>query len=174
MCVCVCVCVREKGREGEWQSGPQFGVLSPGPDCIYSQGPRPCGLELPLHAPVHPRLHGRPGKLSLPCSLPPDQLLETLRGCNGSTVFSMMQAVCPLGRGYRWLAGPAQCAHPLPPADSRAGPGPVLMLTAFPACVWGGVWQVAQRPLRCFPSVFTRCRLPWEGFHGRTDLNSNT
>lgn len=51
--------------------------------------------------------------------LPPDQLLETLCGCSGSTVFSMMQAVCPLGWGYRWLAGLVKCACPQPPADSR-------------------------------------------------------
>lgn len=42
------------------------------------------------------------------------QLLEALCGCSGSTI-SMMQAVCPPGWGYRWLAGPVQCACPQPP-----------------------------------------------------------
>lgn len=50
-------------------------------------------------------------------ALPPDQLLGALHGCSGSPVFSMMQAVCPLGWGYRWLAGQAQGARSLPPAD---------------------------------------------------------
>lgn len=67
VCVCVCarahvlVCTLEWDRLGHnLESSLQ--VLS-----VSSQEPRLCGLELPLHAPVHPRLHGQPGKLSLPC-----------------------------------------------------------------------------------------------------------
>ena len=91
-----------------------FGVLT---SCVL-KGSAPMAQNHPFMLWCTPGSTARLGSCLYP-GLPPDELLEALCGCSGSTVFSMMQAVCPPGWGYRWLAGPAQCARPQPPADSR-------------------------------------------------------
>lgn len=82
------------------------------------KGPAPVAQNYPFMLQCTPGSTASLGNCRYP-GLPSDQLLEMFRGYGGSTVFSMMQAVCPLGRGYQWLAGLAQRVRPLPPAGSR-------------------------------------------------------
>lgn len=109
------------GYAGEWQTGPQVTVVLLESYVYLFSGPHPSGPGLPLHAPAYLRRCGQLGDCLLP-GIPPDQLLEMLCGGCSSTVFSMMQAICSLGRGYRCLAGPAPRAHPchllIPPQPS--------------------------------------------------------
>lgn len=103
--------------------------------------------------------------------LPPDQLLEMLRDCSGGTVFSMMQAVCPPGWGYRWLAGPA-VFPPIATCCFQADPTPVPVPTTSSARVWGGGLAGGKVPPDASP-LFHRM-LAWEGFDVRVDFNSVT
>lgn len=131
-----------------------FGVLT---SCVLN-GPAPVAQNHPFMLRCTPGSTASLGSCLYP-GLPPDQLLEALCDCSGSTVFSMMQAVCPPGWGYRWLAGPAQCARPQPPADSRRTQ-PLGRCPLPPQPVSGeGVWQVAECPPR-LPFCFTG---PWLG-----------
>lgn len=123
----------------------------------------PYGPKLPLHAPLHPRLRSRPGKPSLPWT-PPAQLLEGLHGC---AAFSMMQAVCPLGRGYRRLAGPARLARPLPRADSRRAPPCAGAHHPPQPVTWGEGLAGGTVPPEALPMTQA-----WLGFDVRAASNS--
>lgn len=119
------------GCDGEWQAGPQFGVvIEEGVLSLFTPKSRPLWPRITPLCSDASQAPQSAWELSLPRSSSRSASRSAL-WLQGQHHFSMMQAVCPLGQGYRWLAGPAQCTHPQPPADSRQ-PSPC-------ANVWGGV-----------------------------------
>lgn len=130
--------------DGERQAGPQFEVVMPGVLHLFIlKGPAPMAQNYPFMLQCTPGSVVSLGNCLYP-GLPPDQHLEMLRGCSSSTAFSMMQAVCPLGRGHQWLAGPAQCACPLPPAGTSS------------AHFWEGDQQLARCLLKLLSFAWHR------------------
>lgn len=107
------------------------------PAFIYSQGPRPYGPELPLHAPMHPRLHSQPGKLSLPCS-PSRSASRNALWLQWQHCFFHDASSLPSWAGLSVAGRAGKTCPPTATCGFLADPAPVQMPTTSSARVLGG------------------------------------